>query len=272
MKFIVCGSGDAIGIPGIFCKCRVCENARRNGGFDIRTRTGYLLDGTVKFDFGPDTLAQAQKPGLDLSDLEALFITHSHSDHFYPEDLWTLSSDVAETGGTLRIYGNTEVMRRIREFPGLDLAKCGIELVALTNGKTVELPNARVTAIATNHVPTEECLMFLIETLSANIMIANDSDRFPETAYFLLRGKCIDHLFIDCTWGLEHHENRGHMGLPAVLDVVERLTGQKTLVESSRIWPVHFSHNGSGTHAELTRQMARYHNIVPSYDGLTIKT
>ena len=74
MKFTVCGSGDAIGVPGVFCRCANCMSARRNGGREKRSRTGFLLGNTIKFDFGPDTPMQAreQLPCIWNSDSEPI--------------------------------------------------------------------------------------------------------------------------------------------------------------------------------------------------------
>ena len=95
MKFMVCGSGDAVGIPGLFCRCPVCVSARENGGRERRSRTGYLLGDAVKFDFGPDTAMQARELGFDLTKLRRIFITHSHSDHFGAEELWNQTLGVS---------------------------------------------------------------------------------------------------------------------------------------------------------------------------------
>ena len=54
--------------------------------------------------------------GLDLSKVEALLFTHSHSDHCYPEDLEFLREPYSHTRkGLLEVYGNTAVERRLLE-------------------------------------------------------------------------------------------------------------------------------------------------------------
>ena len=52
------GSAAAEAIPAIFCDCRICREAWRLGGKDVRMRTAYKLNDHVRVDFGPDTLAQ----------------------------------------------------------------------------------------------------------------------------------------------------------------------------------------------------------------------
>ena len=42
------------------------------------------------------------------------------------------------------------------------------------------------------------------------------------------------------------------------------------LNDNSRVFPVHFSHNGSGTHDEMTAAMRNDHNFSPAHDGLVL--
>ena len=37
------GTGAAEGIPTPFCRCRVCENARKKGGKEVRMRSGFRV-------------------------------------------------------------------------------------------------------------------------------------------------------------------------------------------------------------------------------------
>ena len=54
-KVTILGSAAAEGIPAMFCNCRVCVEAWKNGGKDIRLRMAYKFNEHVRVDFGPDT-------------------------------------------------------------------------------------------------------------------------------------------------------------------------------------------------------------------------
>lgn len=209
MKFTVCGSGDAIGVPGVFCRCANCMSARRNGGREKRSRTGFLLGNTIKFDFGPDTPMQAREQGFDLAELKYLFVTHSHSDHFCPEELWNQTLGIFREEPVLTVFGNAATLAALASYHAFGIP---IRSRLLHSGETVRIGPVEVTAIATKHIPTEECLMYLIETPGENVLIATDSDRFPESAYTLLQGHRVDHLFIDATWGGKTQGERGAHG------------------------------------------------------------
>lgn len=113
--------------------------------------------------------------------------------------------------------------------------------------------------------------MYLIETPGKNVLIANDSDRFPESAFALLKNRRVDHIFIDATWGVEHREHQGHMGLPAIREIVARLRRQNTLTPESHIWAVHISHLAAPL--PCTKFPAALDDnpcMEWSYDGLTV--
>ena len=77
-KFL--GTGDAQGIPGAFCRCAVCEEARNLGGPSIRQRSSFRLSDRVLIDLGADAVSQSLKYG-SFSDVEHILITHTHEDH-----------------------------------------------------------------------------------------------------------------------------------------------------------------------------------------------
>src|SRR5205085_12525684 len=81
MEIILLGTAAAEGWPAPFCVCKYCEEARKRGGPNIRMRSGALIDGELKIDFGPDTVSQMQRSGRNLSKLKTLVFTHQHSDH-----------------------------------------------------------------------------------------------------------------------------------------------------------------------------------------------
>ncbi|MCT6918709.1 MAG: hypothetical protein M3Z49_05820, partial [Bifidobacteriales bacterium] len=55
MKFEHLGTAAAERIPGIFCMCDLCKQARRIGGKEIRTQSQALVDDALLLDFPGDT-------------------------------------------------------------------------------------------------------------------------------------------------------------------------------------------------------------------------
>jgi phosphoribosyl 1,2-cyclic phosphate phosphodiesterase len=73
------GTGAYEGIPALFCPCDTCRAAREAGGFEVRSRSGALVDGVVKLDFPPDSFWQMLRDGLDFSLIQSVLITHTHT-------------------------------------------------------------------------------------------------------------------------------------------------------------------------------------------------
>ena len=113
----VLGSAAAEGFPALFCTCPICAKARENGGKDIRRRTTYIVGQSVMVDFGPDAYHSMIAFGLDYAPLHHLLISHSHQDHWFPEELYYRRKgfSVVAEGSTLTIHGNEQVAEKLFE-------------------------------------------------------------------------------------------------------------------------------------------------------------
>lgn len=87
VKLLFMGTAAAEGIPALFCTCPVCERARRAGGRELRTRSGALIDGVLKLDFGPDSYVHMLQNGIAYANVHSILITHTHSDHLALSEL-----------------------------------------------------------------------------------------------------------------------------------------------------------------------------------------
>ena len=115
MKIQYFGTAAAEGWPGLFCRCGVCERARQAGGKNLRTRSQALIDGKILIDFPADSYLHMLRDGLDLPSIHTLILTHSHQDHWYPEDLAFRGEGFShDIDGMLDIYGNDACAARLR--------------------------------------------------------------------------------------------------------------------------------------------------------------
>ncbi|WP_225446269.1 MBL fold metallo-hydrolase [Paenibacillus rhizovicinus] len=76
------GTGDAMGVPRVYCSCDVCEEARAEGKNRRFRSLAQLTDdsfGTMLIDCGPDWRSGMEAFGL--RDVDTLLITHAHFDH-----------------------------------------------------------------------------------------------------------------------------------------------------------------------------------------------
>ncbi|AGA57858.1 Beta-lactamase domain protein [Thermobacillus xylanilyticus] len=76
------GTGDAMGVPRVYCDCAVCTEARATG-VNRRFRSAVLIDdpeaGHIMIDCGPDWGRMMETAGLRFA--ERMLLTHGHYDH-----------------------------------------------------------------------------------------------------------------------------------------------------------------------------------------------
>jgi phosphoribosyl 1,2-cyclic phosphate phosphodiesterase len=276
MKLVYLGTGAAEGIPAVFCSCAVCAEARRRGGKDIRTRSQALLDGTILFDFPPDSYAHYLSSGFDSFDLPSikrLFITHSHMDHFYPEELQLrrpvfVASTPVET---LRIYGNRAVERELLRLQEKERAVPRNEFRYAKPFEPLEAAGYRITPLPALHDRNEECLFYAVEGGASSLLYAHDTGIFPGAVwdYFAQTKPRFNLVSLDCTCMI-HRDGGNHMGIPDCVEVRERLISLGAADKTTVFALNHFSHNGGLNHAELCGA-AEKEGFITAFDGMEIE-
>ncbi|MDP4095299.1 MBL fold metallo-hydrolase [Paenibacillus sp. P96] len=112
------GTGDAMGVPRVYCNCSVCEEARLTGA-NRRLRSSVLVEGddeSFLIDCGPDWRTQMENMGIRHTD--TILVTHAHFDHIAGLPEW---ADACRwLGKRGRLYAPQEVIDVIlRQFPWL---------------------------------------------------------------------------------------------------------------------------------------------------------
>ena len=267
------GTGAAEGIPAIFCRCAICENARRVKNKEIRMRTGVVIDKTLLIAFSPDSLAQSLRFGIDYSGLQTLLVTHTHADHFAVEDLLLRApcNSKNRTVPTLNIYGNSEMAQKLNEAIYDNEVVESINVITLRDGEVIQAGEYRVQAFKTIHMETEESLMYLISKDGKTYLHALDSAEPLEETYELLSktNAHIDVVSFDCTFGLLKEEFYGHMNFWQNLRVKQRLEEIGAVDTYTRYYLTHISHYAGNTQNELEFEAKRY-GFEVAYDGLHV--
>ena len=80
MELTFLGTGAAWGLPEVACDCMICREMRARQ--EKRTRTSLLLKDrhTLLIDCGPDAREQLTRHAV--SDIDAVFVSHEHNDHY----------------------------------------------------------------------------------------------------------------------------------------------------------------------------------------------
>jgi phosphoribosyl 1,2-cyclic phosphate phosphodiesterase len=269
MKLTILGSAAAEAIPNPFCRCRVCETARREGGVEVKARASALLDDAVLFDLGPDLLASANREGLYLGELKALLLTHRHADHWLVQNLhWRQPTFAPTPMAQLAIYGPKDAMRDLTP-DAAEAAQFTYQAVAAGDRWSVD--DYQITAIPATHGGGElEPLLYVVEREGRRVFYATDTAPLKDAAWRLLRPMGpMDVIMLDATSG---HRSGGeaHHGMAQFLETRARML-QEGLIREGRtnLVAYHFSHNGGLTHREAVEAYGR-HDVAVAYDGMVL--
>lgn len=271
MRLQLLGTAAAEGWPAPFCTCEACEEARRRGGANIRTRSGALLDDDFKIDLCADTLVQMQRHGRHLAKIKTLVFTHQHSDHIAPDELTWASKPFTNTPplNPIEIFANKEALAILRDkFP--DPARQNLEYQQLSALEEVTTAQGdKILPMPADHVAG--AFVLRIQRGGKTIFYGHDSGLYPpETLNALSDGTLLDIALFDCTNGGAPSSNRGHMGIEGVVQMAAELRSRGAVTDKTRLIATHFSHNGKLCHEELTRAFLP-HGIEVAFDGMVIE-
>ena len=282
MKIKYWGTAAAEGIPGIFCACPVCVEARKKGGRFARSRSQVMLDDVLLVDFGPDSYSNSLKYGFDLSKLTDLLITHTHMDHYSPFEFIMRLRGFCNPMETecLTIHGSPDIETVAAtdwQPRGYDFGKVvesgRLAFDVIKPYESREICGFKATPLPASH-GTENPYVYILEKGGKTILLHNDSGYLKSEAMEWLREKGIrfDLVSYECTYG-NRDGNGGthHMGIPNNLEARRRFIENGNYKESTVNVITHFSHNGSDVGYEDMLKIAEENGFLLAYDGYEIE-
>jgi phosphoribosyl 1,2-cyclic phosphodiesterase len=268
MQLVVLGSGAAEAIPNPYCRCRVCQVAREEGGPERRARAAVLVDGCLLIDLGPDVISSAVRLNLYLGAVGTVLITHRHSDHWLPDNLhWREPGFAATPVAPLSVYGPEDAVADVAPYLDRTVA---LDVRAVTGGDQWRAGRYTITAVpATHGSGTLEPLLYVVDDGERRLFYATDTSSLGEEAWEVLRSLgSMDAVLLDETSGLRSGGS-GHHGLAKYAETQARLRAEGVTREGTQMIAHHFSHNGGLTHAELVERLQPA-GVTVSYDGLVV--
>ncbi len=281
MKITFWGTAAQEGIPGIFCDCDNCRNARRKKGMNIRTRSQLLINNDLLVDLGPDTYMHSLMYDFDLSRITHILITHPHPDHFYPSELINRLDKYVGRGGSeaLIIHGAEETLSAIRRVSDGDERFKGQSRILFDIMKPYEthrVGSYMVTPLPARHT-TKEAFSYLVEDDGSAVLLFGDTGRPTIEIYDYLvnKGVHINAVVFDTTYGnvntIEKFGAVGHhMGLLDNFASKEYLAMKGVTDNTTEYIASHFSHLGADIDYDAMSKIAERYGLTVAFDGMEI--
>lgn len=284
---IFLGTGASEGIPDPFCNCDVCRKARESGDpREIRGRTAFSIDRYNLIDFGPDAHLAAERFGVPLYELKNLFYTHFHSDHF---DLINWESvRMSLTPPSFNVYLSEPAMAGLREYRELLSARYPdrardfrfyekhLQLIPVRPFESFRADDMTVSPLRTIHEGAfegETALNYLFVKNGKRFLYAADTGLYGEDNYEFLKGKALDTLIMECSFGkYEARDDFKHLTCGFIERMVSRFRNDGVVTDKTEIYLTHIGHKGGLNHLELQQIMQEMvgPQIKVAYDGLRI--
>ncbi|HBC46098.1 MAG TPA: hypothetical protein DEO84_09640 [candidate division Zixibacteria bacterium] len=282
MKITFLGTAAATSYPLMFCRCEICEKARKTGGRDFRKRSSLLINQNLLIDLGPDIMSASFMLGISIANVRYCLQTHPHSDHFDASHFGTRTPEYAvENIPTLDLYASTATLNKMSEMLRGD--GCANDLMdpkeqerlklnvhpikALQSFKAGEY---QISAFSTNHDKSVESLLYSITEDDFTVFYGTDTDIIPEETWqgFHDKKRKFDIVILDHTYGPKI-DGAGHLNANQFAEHIQRMRDENLLGKSGRVFATHISHEGNPVHSDLVKY-AKKHGYDVAYDGLVI--
>ncbi len=297
LKFLGTSAGELY--PGLWCRCRNCQKARRGDERDRRQSAALYVESTpspdayaetaaaagILIDFPSEIASQALRHHLELPELCNLLITHSHGDHWFPYLLRWRSAPVrvskaddpapCESGAPrftelpiLHIWGNAAVETVLRRELGENLVPFAIEFHRVGSGDTFAIGDMTITALQANHdFGREEALHYVVQDGRSTLLYGLDGDTFLTETRDALRTFRFDVVILESTYGFG--EGKNHRNFVRLLEEAAWFRAEDVLVKGGSIIATHFSPHHCPPFQETDEYLSSY-SILTAWDGMAL--
>jgi ribonuclease BN (tRNA processing enzyme) len=166
--------------------------------------SSFLLNGRYLFDCAPTALAHLKKMGRPPEDIQAVFISHFHGDHFFGLPFLLLEyGELTPRSDDLFIVGPARIQEKLEwmtemGFPGL-LEKSRNyrrRYIEVSDGMSGEAGGITFQALRVDHASSLECFGYRVEAEGRAVAYSGDA-RMGDVVYRLADG--ADVFVVECS-------------------------------------------------------------------------
>lgn len=229
---------------------------------DVRRSSCVLVDGHILIDCGDHTLESMRILQINQADIDILFLTHLHSDHYNPESIRSIA-DAGER--KLKLYAHEAAVQELTE----DLNGANIEITGLSYLTKTEIgEDSFVAALPANH--TRYPSHYLVEIAGKKLYYATDGAWIMYDALYYLWGKNVDMIVFDATCGDYDGDFRiaEHNSIRMIRSMCRSLKKLNVYKKDAKLYLSHIAPSLHKSHNEIAEKAGKSRFLV-AYDGLT---
>jgi phosphoribosyl 1,2-cyclic phosphate phosphodiesterase len=283
MRLTFLGTAAATSCPLMFCRCEVCEKARKLGGPDFRKRSSLLINKDLLIDLGPDIMSASFMHGIAIADVRYCLQTHSHSDHFDASHFSTRVPEYATVNvSQLELYASNATLSKMSEmlrnegcindiFDPNEQKRLNINVFTVKALQTFEAGKYKISAFPANHDKSVEPLLYTITESCFTVFYGVDTDILPAETWQGFHDKKLqfDIVVLDHTYG-PNIDGEGHLNASQFIMHIHKMRDENLLKKNARIFATHISHEGNPIHSEMVKY-GKKHGYEIAYDGLVVE-
>ena len=233
MRLRMLGTGSSDGWPNPWCRCASCRAAARDGV--VRGQTSALVDDRLLLDLGPDGPRAALRQGVDLTQVQAVLVTHGHPDHHaWPAWMWR---GWAPSPVPLTLVAPPAVLAEAA--PHLDPS---VTSLAVAPGDRTRVAGYEVVVLPAMHAGQSvgpAVLYDLTAPDGTTLLWATDTGVLTEPALALTRDRAYDAVLLELTGtGSPHHHD-----LRSWPEQVAELRRCGAIVDRTDVCAIHLGHH-----------------------------
>lgn len=194
-----------------------------------RAFSSFLLDGRYLFDCGPTILQQLGKAQLRTDDIDVVFISHFHADHFFGLPFLFLDARYGGRTKPITIVGPPGLEERVRQLMTLgyarvlDEAEFDQHYIEVSDGFSGRAYDLAFNAAQVKHVPDLACYAFRAELEGRAVVYSGDTT-LCDSLLCLTKG--ADVIVVECSC----REVEVHLTPAGVEAVAKQAPGAKVIV------------------------------------------
>lgn len=227
---------------------------------NVRRASSIIIGKNLLVDCGPHVLESLKIAGYKAEDIDNIFITHLHSDHFNYDNISAIAQQ-HDTPINLWVRRDAEV----KEIENVKVIKKDEQ------AEYQITQDISVTALDANHDEQSFPQWFLFEMSNKKLLYALDGAWFLTKTYDFLKNSRVSCMIVDATCGnyIGDYRIAEHNSIPMIKMMIPSMKTVGIISDFTKIYMSHIAPSLHSPHTEIEKQVKDL-DIKVAFDGLSI--